>query len=81
MNHMIRRAMAQEKALLPFCFGIERKEPFMENTNIEIKLNNVSMIYQADNNEVTALTGVSLDIQNLSPSLGLPAAERQHCFE
>ena len=35
----------------------------MENTNIEIKLNNVSMIYQADNNEVTALTGVSLDIQ------------------
>ncbi|MDF2870780.1 MAG: ABC-type nitrate/sulfonate/bicarbonate transport system, ATPase component [Anaerocolumna sp.] len=63
MNHMIRRAMAQEKALLPFCFGIERKEPFMENTNIEIKLNNVSMIYQADSNEVTALTGVSLDIQ------------------
>lgn len=35
----------------------------MDNNNIEIKLGNVGMIYQADSNEVTALTGVSLDIQ------------------
>ncbi len=35
----------------------------MDNGGIEIRLNNVSMIYQADLNEVTALTGVSLDIQ------------------
>ncbi|WFR56164.1 ABC transporter ATP-binding protein [Anaerocolumna sp. AGMB13025] len=35
----------------------------MDNGGIEIRLNNVSMIYQADSNEVTALTGVSLDIQ------------------
>ncbi|BCJ94468.1 sulfonate ABC transporter ATP-binding lipoprotein [Anaerocolumna cellulosilytica] len=34
----------------------------MDN-NIEIKLGNVGMIYQADSNEVTALTGVSLNIQ------------------
>ena len=35
----------------------------MDNSNIEIKLNNVGMVYQGDLNEVTALTGVSLDIQ------------------
>lgn len=35
----------------------------MENRNVEIKLNNVSMIYRADGKEVPALTGVSLDIE------------------
>lgn len=35
----------------------------MDSSNIEIKLNNVGMVYQADSNEVTALTGVSLDIR------------------
>jgi NitT/TauT family transport system ATP-binding protein len=34
----------------------------MDN-NTEIRLGNVGMVYQADSNEVTALTGVSLDIQ------------------
>ncbi|MGB8454152.1 MAG: ABC transporter ATP-binding protein [Anaerocolumna sp.] len=34
----------------------------MDN-NTEIRLGNVGMIYQADSNEVTALTGVSIDIQ------------------
>lgn len=33
------------------------------DSNIEIRLGNVGMVYQADSNEVTALTGVSLDIQ------------------
>ncbi len=35
----------------------------MDNNNIEIKLNNVGMVYQAESNEVTALTGVNLDIE------------------
>ncbi|MDF2800987.1 MAG: ABC-type nitrate/sulfonate/bicarbonate transport system, ATPase component [Anaerocolumna sp.] len=35
----------------------------MDSSNIEIMLNNVGMVYQADNSEVTALTGVSLDIR------------------
>lgn len=34
----------------------------MDN-NMEIRLSDVGMVYQADSNEVTALTGVSLDIQ------------------
>lgn len=35
----------------------------MDSSHVEIKLNNVGMVYQTDSNEVTALTGVSLDIQ------------------
>jgi NitT/TauT family transport system ATP-binding protein len=35
----------------------------MDSSNIEIKLDNVGMVYQADSHEITALTGVSLDIR------------------
>lgn len=35
----------------------------MDNSHIEIRLKDVGMVYQAESNQVTALTGVSLDIR------------------